>query len=56
MGEQNLMTEAEWFEQILGVKEIRVDRIDWQEQALHIDYDFCFSLLSEVFGRVKKRP
>ena len=48
------MTEAEWFEQILGVKEIRVDRIDWQEQALHIDYDFCFSLLSEVFGRVKK--
>lgn len=53
MGE-NLMTEAEWFEQILGVKEIRVDRIDWQERALRIDYDFCFSLLSEVFGRVKR--
>lgn len=30
------MTEAEFFEQILGIKEIRVDRVDWQEQALDI--------------------
>ena len=33
------MTEAELFEQILGIKEIRVDRVDWQEQALHIYFN-----------------
>jgi hypothetical protein len=30
------MTEAEVFELILGIKEIRVDRVDWQDQSLHI--------------------
>jgi transposase len=39
------MTEAEFFEQILGIKEIRVDRVDWQEQALHI---YCSSILEEA--------
>lgn len=35
------MTEAEFFEQILGIKEIRIDRVDWQEQSLHI---YCSSI------------
>lgn len=39
------MTEAELFEQILGIKEIRVDRVDWQEQALHI---YCSSIFEET--------
>lgn len=39
------MTEAEFFEQILGIEEIRVDRVDWQEQALHI---YCSSILEEA--------
>ena len=39
------MTEAELFEQILGIKEIRVDRVDWQEQSLHI---YCSSIFEEA--------
>ena len=39
------MTEAEFFEQILGIKEIRVDRIDWQEKALHI---YCSAIFEEA--------
>lgn len=38
------MTEAEIFEQILAIKEIRVDRVDWQERALHI---YCSSILKK---------
>ena len=30
------MTETEVFELILGIKEIRVDRVDWKDQSLHI--------------------
>jgi hypothetical protein len=30
------MTEAEVFELILGMKEIRMDRVDGQDQSLHI--------------------
>ena len=30
------MTEPEVFESILGIKEIQVDRVEWQEQSLHI--------------------
>lgn len=41
------MTEAEFFEQILGIEEIQVDRVDWQEQALHI---YCSSIL-QWFGQ-----
>ena len=39
------MTEAEIFEQILGINAIRVDRIDWQEQSLHI---YCSSIFEEA--------
>src|SRR5512139_327366 len=39
------MTEAEFFEQILGIKEIRIDRVDWQEQSLHI---YCSSIFEEA--------
>ena len=39
------MTEAEFFEQILGIKEIRVDRVDWQEKSLHI---YCSSVFEEA--------
>jgi transposase len=39
------MTEAEIFEQILGINEIRVDRIDWQEQSLHI---YCSAIFKEA--------
>ncbi len=39
------MTETEFFEQILGIKEIRVDRVDWQERALHI---YCSSIFEEA--------
>ena len=39
------MTEAEIFEQILAIKEIRVDRVDWQERALHI---YCSSIFEEA--------
>ena len=39
------MTEAELFEQLLGIKEIRVDRVDWQEHALHI---YCSSIFEEA--------
>lgn len=39
------MTEAELFEQILGIKEIRVNRVDWQEQSLHI---YCSSIFEEA--------
>ena len=39
------MTEAEVFELILGIKEIHVDRVDWQDRSLHI---YCSSLLEEV--------
>ena len=49
------MTEAEFFEQILGIKEIRVDRVDWQEQALHI---YCSCIFEEALCPhcLKKRP
>lgn len=36
------MTETEVFELILGIKKIRVDRVDWKDQSLHI---YCLSLL-----------
>lgn len=39
------MTEAEVFELILGIKEIRVDRVDWQDQSLHI---YCSSIFEEA--------
>jgi transposase len=39
------MTEAEVFELILGIKEIHVDRVDWQAQGLHI---YCSSILEEA--------
>ena len=39
------MTEAEFFEQILGIKEIRIGRVDWQEQSLHI---YCSSIFEEA--------
>lgn len=39
------MTEAEFFEQILGIKDIHVDRVDWQEQSLHI---YCSSIFEEA--------
>jgi transposase len=39
------MTETEFFERILGIKEIRVDRVDWQERALHI---YCSSIFEEA--------
>ena len=39
------MTEAELFEQLLGIKEIRVDRVDWQEHALLI---YCSSIFEEA--------
>jgi len=39
------MTEAEVFELILGIKEIHVDRVDWQDQSLHI---YCSSIFEEA--------
>lgn len=39
------MTEAEFFELILGIKEIQVDRVDWQDQCLHI---YCSSAFEEA--------
>lgn len=39
------MTEAEIFELILGIKEIQVDRVDWQDQCLHI---YCSSAFKEA--------
>lgn len=39
------MTEAEVFELILGIKEIHVERVDWQDQRLHI---YCCSVFEEV--------
>lgn len=39
------MTEAEVFELILGIKEIHVDRVDWQAQSLHI---YCSSIFEEA--------
>ena len=39
------MTEAELFEQILGIKKIRVDHMDWQEKPLHI---YCSSIFEEA--------
>ncbi len=39
------MIETEWFERILGIKEIRVDRVDWRERSLHI---YCSSIFEEV--------
>jgi hypothetical protein len=30
------MTESEVFESILGINEIQVDRVEWQDQSLHI--------------------
>lgn len=39
------MTEAEVFELILGIKEIHVERVDWQDQRLHI---YCCSVFEEA--------
>lgn len=39
------MTENEVFEMILGIKEIQVDRVDWQDQSLHIH---CNSIFEEA--------
>lgn len=39
------MTRAELFEQILGINEIRVECVDWQEQSLHI---YRSSILEEA--------
>ena len=39
------MTESEVFESILGIKEIQVDRVEWQEQSLHI---YCSSVVEEA--------
>ena len=39
------MTENEVFEMILGIKEIQVDRVDWQDQRLHIH---CNSIFEEA--------
>ena len=39
------MTEAEFFELVLGIKEIQVDRVDWQDQCLHI---YCSSAFEEA--------
>ncbi len=39
------MTEAEVFELILGIKEIHVDRVDWQDHSLHI---YCSSIFEEA--------
>ena len=40
------MTETEVFELILGIKEIHVDRVDWQDQGLHI---YCSSLFARLW-------
>ena len=49
------MTEAEVFELILGIKEIRVDRVVWQDQSLHI---YCRSIFEEALCPkcLKKTP
>lgn len=49
------MTEAEVFELILGIKEIQVDRVDWQDQSLHI---YCSSIFEDALcpNCLKKRP
>jgi transposase len=39
------MTESEVFESILGINEIQVDRVEWQDQSLHI---YCSSIFSEA--------
>lgn len=39
------MTESEVFELILGIKEIQVDRVEWQDQRLHI---YCRSVFEEA--------
>jgi len=39
------MTENEVFEMILGIKEIQVDRVDWQDRSLHIH---CNSIFEEA--------
>ena len=42
------MTEADVFELVLGIKEIQVDRVDrvnWQDQCLHI---YCSSAFEEA--------
>ncbi len=31
------MTESEVFESILGIKEMRLDRVDWRDQGIHMD-------------------
>ncbi len=49
------MTEAEFFELVLGIKEIQVDRVDWQDQCLHI---YCSSAFEEALCPqcLNKRP
>ena len=37
------MTESEVFESILGINEIQVDRVEWQDQSLHIYCSYIFS-------------
>jgi transposase len=39
------MTDVEIFELILGIKEIQVNRVDWQDGCLHI---YCVSILEET--------
>lgn len=48
------MIEAEVFELILGIKEIQVDRVDWQDKSLHI---YCSSIFEDALcpNCLKKR-
>jgi transposase len=39
------MTEADVFDLILGIKEIHIDRVDWQDQCIHI---YCSSVFEEA--------
>lgn len=43
------MTESEVFESILGINEIQVDRVEWQDQSLHI---YCSSIFLKRFVRI----
>jgi len=49
------MTEADVFDLILGIKEIHIDRVDWQDQCLHI---YCSSVFEEALCPhcLNKRP
>ncbi len=45
------MTENKVFEMILGIKEIQVDRVDWQDQSLHIH---CSSIFGSTLSPLLK--